>query len=321
MGAQGLGVGGRRSVPSPALDRRGFLKRVGGGGMGVALVGAPGGFAAGRSHTSRNLHEALEQRVAASGARGQARVWWSADTDDRVVALTFDDGPTDLTPQVLDVLARYDAPATFFVIGALAARRPDLVTAVHEAGHEVGNHTYDHVGAERMGPDEVRANVERGADAVAEVVGDRPRWLRPVKGHVTGSLLRAAAAVGHDVAIWSLTRGPRSLADDDTVAVRRHLVEGVHPGAIALLHDGVGASAVDPFGSSERLALRRATELAVLPQVVEHWLEEGYRFVTLSQLIDEHDQPVAAPGPSPRPQGAPDPSAVDAEAVAAGELG
>lgn len=261
------------------------------------MLAAPGGgFAAGQARTSQSLRGALEARVAASGARGQARVWWSADTDDRVVALTFDDGPTpDLTPRVLDVLARYELQASFFAIGALVEQHPEVLAQVHQAGHEVGNHTYDHVSAERMERDEVLATVERGADAVAEVLGDRPRWFRPVKGHVTGSVLRAAARVGHDLAIWSVSRGPRSIADTDASAVRDHLTGQVHAGAIVMLHDGLGRSALDPLGQSTRLERRRATELAALPEVVERWLGAGYRFVTLSELVDEHHRPEGAP--------------------------
>ncbi|MGV3759561.1 MAG: polysaccharide deacetylase family protein [Actinomycetota bacterium] len=253
------------------MDRRGFLQRLGRGGLGAAVAAAPvGGFAAGQARSAQG-RRALEARVAASGARGQAGVWWSADTEDRVVALTFDDGPTpELTPPVLDVLARYEVPATFFAIGALVEAHPDLLRQVHEAGHEVANHTFHHVSAEELDRDEVLASVERGADAVAAVLGDRPRWLRPVKGHVTGALLRAGARVGHDVAIWSVSRGSRRTPDTDVTAVRDHLTSSVHEGAIVMLHDGVGRSALDPFGASDRLLQRRTTELAALPAVAEH---------------------------------------------------
>ena len=285
------------SIPSPPLDRRGFLQRIGRGGLGAALVVAPGGgFAAGQARSSQSLRGTLEARVAATGARGEARVWWSVDTDERVVGLTFDDGPhPDLTPQVLEILARYEVRASFFAIGALVEAHPELLAQVHEAGHEVANHTYHHVSAERMDRDEVLATVERGADAVAEVLGDRPRWFRPVKGHVTGAVLRAAARVGHDLAIWSVSRGPRTSSDTDVDAVRDHLTTHHHEGAIVMLHDGVGRSALDPFGQSARLERRRATELAVLPEVIERWLADGYRLVTLSELVDQHHRPGRPP--------------------------
>ena len=237
-----------------------------------------------------------------------------------LVALTFDDGPTpDLTPQVLVILARYGVRATFFAGGALVEAHPELLGQVHEAGHEVANHTYDHISAEQLDRDEVLATVERGADAVAEVLGDRPRWLRPVKGHVTGSLLRAAARVGHDVALWSLSRGPRTVPDTDVSAVREHLARRVHEGAIVMLHDGVGRSALDPFGPSDRLGRRRATELAALPAVVEGWLADGYRLVTISELIDEHHRPGRSPldGPTGSTGGAGAPAAEGDVVVAA----
>lgn len=262
---------------------------MGRGGVGAALVAAPG-FLAGEVRATRSIHRGLAPRIAANGARGNARVWWSAETEEKMVALTFDDGPyADLTPRVLDVLARHDAVATFFVIGQMVERDPDLFRAVHEAGHEIGSHTYHHRRAEEQSRDEVLDTVTRGADVLGELLGHRPRWFRPVKGHVTGAVLRAAARVGHDVAIWSLSRGPRTLADGDAAGVAAHLRAKVHPGAIALLHDGLGRTPLDRFGPDAQLRTRRQAELEALPEVLEAWAADGYRFVTLSELVDRYD--------------------------------
>jgi len=285
------------------VDRRSFLERIARGGAGAAVLAAPGGYALGQFRGTRSVRNGLAPRVAASGARGHARVWWSAETEDRVVALTFDDGPLDrYTPELLEVLARHDAVATFFSIGALVDRRPDLLAEVAAAGHEIGNHTYHHHGAEELSREDVLESVERGADAVAAVIGHRPRWFRPVKGHVTGSVLRAAARVGHDVAIWSLSRGPKALPDGDAAGVEAHLRAKVHPGAIVMLHDGLGRSPLERFGPDGRLIARRDAEMAALPRVLEAWAEEGYRFVTLSELVDEHDETKALVGDQAAPE-------------------
>jgi peptidoglycan/xylan/chitin deacetylase (PgdA/CDA1 family) len=258
------------------------MRRLGRGSAAGAALGVTGlSFHAGQVNAS-----VPADRFAASGGRGSTRVWWSVETTERAIALTFDDGPTDeFTTPVLDILDRYDAAATFFVIGELAEQRPDTLKAVAARGHEIGNHTYDHRSAEGQDPATVLAKVERGAEAIAAALGDVPRWMRPVKGHVTGSILRAASRVEHDIAIWSLQRGQRgTVGDGDAAAVEAHLLQKVHPGAIVLLHDGIGRSGLDTERSSSRLQQRRRAEVEALPRVLEGWANDGYRFVTLSEL-------------------------------------
>lgn len=273
------------------MDRRTFLRRAGIGSAGVAAVAAPvGSYALGHTLGSRQLSGNYEQSVRAGQQRGAVNVWWSVDTDDKVLALTFDDGPTEqFSGEVLDILSRYDVPATFFLIGELVVRRPDDVLRMIDEGHEVANHTFDHFSAAIQSVDDVRRTIERGADAVAELSGDRPRWFRPVKGHVTGSVLATAATLGHDVAMWSVSRDPGiGTAVDDVVGVLRNYVDGIHEGAIVIFHDGIGRSAFELTGPDEGLVTARRTEIDALPEVIERYLADGYRFVTTTELIDEH---------------------------------
>ena len=273
----------------PAVDRRTLLTRL---GIGGALVAAPvAGVVIGERLGADQLSGTTVASVRAGEGRGAATIWWSRTTERRTLALTFDDGPTSrFTPAVLDVLDRYSVPATFFLIGELVQRDPDLVRRTIEAGHEVANHTFDHVSAAMQQPDEVRRSVERGADAVGAVLGERPRWFRPVRGHITGSLLAAVHDLGHDLAMWSVGRGPAdTVADDDIAGVRDHLLAAVHPGAIVILHDGIGRSAFEWSGPDEQLVTQRTTELEALPAVIERYLAEGYEFATVSELIDSAD--------------------------------
>ena len=205
------------------MDRRSFLTRL---GIGGAAVAAPvGGYALGHHVGSSHLSGDYTASVAAGERRGAATVWWSAEGDQRRLALTFDDGPTEqFTAGVLDVLQQYDVTATFFLIGELVRRHPDLVRRTLDAGHEVGNHTFDHYSAATQAPDEVRRTVERGADAVAELLGERPRWFRPVKGHITGSLMAAVAEFGHDLAMWSVSRGPADTVGSLSLGIVSQLV-------------------------------------------------------------------------------------------------
>ena len=271
------------------MDRRTFLRRAGLGSAGVAAVAAPvGTYALGHHLGATQLDGNYQQSVRAGHQRGAVNVWWSVTTYARVLALTFDDGPTkQFSNEVMDVLDRYHVPATFFLIGKLVEKYPDHVARMIADGHEIANHTYDHYSAATQSIDEVRRTVELGADAVASVLGDRPRWFRPVKGHITGTLLSAAASIGHDVAMWSVSRDPGIGTEiDDMVGVRTNYVDSVHEGAIVIFHDGIGRSGFDLTGPDADLMLARRTEIDALPDVVERYLEEGYRFVTTSQLID-----------------------------------
>jgi peptidoglycan/xylan/chitin deacetylase (PgdA/CDA1 family) len=258
----------------------------------VAAVAAPvGTYALGRHVGSTQLDGNYAATVRAGMTRGGVGVWWSVDTDGtKVLALTFDDGPTtQFTGEVLDVLDRYEVPATFFLIGEQVNRLPDLVERIIDDGHEVANHTFDHFSAAIQAPADVRATIERGADAIAAFTGDRPRWFRPVKGHVTGTVLTAASELGHDVALWSASRDPgNDTAIDDMAGVRANYIEAVHEGAIVIFHDGIGRSAFEITGPDDELVLARRTEIDALPEVLERYLADGYRMVSMSELIDTY---------------------------------
>jgi peptidoglycan/xylan/chitin deacetylase (PgdA/CDA1 family) len=271
------------------VDRRRFLKRLGLGGAGLLGVGAPAGsYLAGRHLGEVNTTRHYASSASGGERNGHASVWWSVGTDEKKIALTFDDGPTKrFTPEVLDILDQYDVAATFFLIGELVTRRPEIVERMLDSGHELGNHTFDHFDAAGQSPDEVRRSMEQGADAVAKLLGDRPRWFRPVKGHVTGALLNAAAELGHDIALWSVARGPFGpSADGDVDAVREHVTSVVEPGSVMILHDGIGRSEWEWSGPDPKLITQRRTEIDALPAILESILDRGYEFTTLSALVE-----------------------------------
>src|ERR1035437_3657967 len=103
----------------------------------------------------------------------------------RVVALTFDDGPNDpYTSQVLDVLDRESVRATFFLVGTNAERNPDTVRRMVQAGHAIGNHSYDHPRFDQISYAARRDEIRHGADAIAAVTGVRPVLFRIGRAHV-----------------------------------------------------------------------------------------------------------------------------------------
>jgi peptidoglycan/xylan/chitin deacetylase (PgdA/CDA1 family) len=151
--------------------------------------------------------------------------------------LTFDDGPHPTwTPRVLDALAVSGVQASFFVIGRLARTAAATLRAARAAGHTIGNHAYDHRHPWTLSRSRARREVHDGADAIAQVLGERPEWFRPPHGRLGAYLAEVAGEEGQQVALWSVSAvdwGP--LATPPRIFGRLH---SIRPGDIVLLHDG-----------------------------------------------------------------------------------
>ena len=153
------------------------------------------------------------------------------------IALTFDDGPhPEHTPRLLDVLAEWQLTATFFVIGELAARHPDLVRRIAAEGHELGNHTWSHGEPSRIDARQFLDEVRRTDELLAELTGTAPRTMRPPKGELNWSKLAGLWQRGQSVVLWNVDpRDYRMSSADDMAA----WCSGYEPqgGDILLLHD------------------------------------------------------------------------------------
>ncbi len=155
------------------------------------------------------------------------------------VYLTFDDGPDPRwTPRILDILAEAAVPATFFLVGRLAARYPGLVRRLAAEGHAVGNHTWSHRHPWAMTMNAARREVRDGATAIADILGQPPRWFRPPHGRLRGCMIEEAERDGQTMVLWNRSAvdwGPWASAAG--IAARLDAVQG---GDIVLLHDGRG---------------------------------------------------------------------------------
>ncbi|MEO5960333.1 MAG: polysaccharide deacetylase family protein [Opitutaceae bacterium] len=176
-------------------------------------------------------------------AQGLGRVFTRFATDRNEVWLTIDDGPDESdTPRILDLLDRYKARATFFLIGERAARRPDLVAEILQRGHEVGHHTQTHPAATFWcaTPARLGAELDRGL-ATLKSAGATPRWFRPPVG-IKHLLLAAALEARHlDCVGWTVRSGDcLARQPDDVVA---SVLRRLRPGAIILVHEGPGVPA------------------------------------------------------------------------------
>jgi peptidoglycan/xylan/chitin deacetylase (PgdA/CDA1 family) len=195
----------------------------------------------------------------------------------RTIAVTFDDGPSRTTPAVLDVLDAYDARATFFVIGSWVERLPEIVRDAADRGHEIANHTWTHVDADRTRElQALRDEVARTNDVIERVAGRRPTLMRPPYGSDPGRFARVAAACGLDATVlWSVQSFDWQDPGEPGDIVAQVLAE-VEPGAIVLFHDGQRET---------NDARPRPSTLAALPTVLEHLRSDGYEFATVSELL------------------------------------
>lgn len=193
----------------------------------------------------------------------------------RSVALTVDDGPDpEITPRVLDLLARYRAPATFFCIGERVERHPALARAITQSGHAVENHSYRHLHRfSLLGPGALRAEIERTQEAIGAATGRRPLFFRAPAGLRSPLLDPVLQRLGLTLASWTRRGFDTVNSRADTVFER--LARGLGGGDILLLHDGHAA----------RTAEGIPVILEVLPRLLDALLGAGLKPVTLRAAL------------------------------------
>lgn len=179
----------------------------------------------------------------------------------RAVYLTFDDGPIpEVTPKVLAILDRYGVKATFFMVGENIDKHPDVFRQVIDAGHAVGNHTYNHLKGWKTPFDEYMENTDRCADRI-----QMTDLFRPPYGKATLRQRRALHRKGYRLIYWDiLTRDYEPTRTPE--AMLAQIKRNVRPGSIINFHDSIK--------SNERM-------LTVLPQVIEFLQAENYEITTL----------------------------------------
>lgn len=195
----------------------------------------------------------------------------AVQTDERVVGLSFDDGPDPRwTPGVLAALATTGARATFFVTGEHARAHPELLRQVAAAGHEVANHTDTHPQIDELSGAAVSAEVQRAAAAIEDAGVRAAPMFRPPRGRYDAGALEAIAASGLETVGWTVCF-ERWLRQGDPAVGTEEVVARVEPGGIVLAHDG---------GIPDR-----SLTVAALPGLLARLRDEGYRVVPVGELL------------------------------------
>jgi peptidoglycan/xylan/chitin deacetylase (PgdA/CDA1 family) len=199
------------------------------------------------------------------------RALYAVPTSEKVVALTYDDGPGGGdagTPAIVALLTEHKARATFFVLGEEVHQHPEVLRAAARAGMEIENHGERHVHLPSLGHAALYSVIAHGARTIERATGRRPHFLRPPFGAQSAQVRAAAHAVGERVVIWSIDT--RDWTNPGSGVIVRRVLHQVTPGAIVLMHDG----------GSDRSQTVEATR-----QLLPALQARGYRLVTLDQLI------------------------------------
>lgn len=225
-------------------------------------------------------HVAAAPAPQASAGPQKGMIYRSFNVDQPYIALTFDDGPSpETTPRLLAMLKARGIKATFFVLGNMAAKHPEVLKMIADEGHEIGNHSWSHPQLTRIPAAAADKQVGDTSALVEEVTGKKPRYLRPPYGSMKPALRdHMEDAFGLTVVNWSVD--PLDWKHRDSKLVYDEIMKQVKPGAIVLSHD------IYP------------TTVDAMEHVLDDLIAKGYKFGTISELI-AMDKPLA-----PRPAAA-----------------
>ncbi|MDO4399765.1 MAG: polysaccharide deacetylase family protein [Coriobacteriia bacterium] len=192
----------------------------------------------------------------------------------KLVALTFDDGPNPAeggTQEILDVLAKYNVKATFFMLGSQAEEFPDMARKVANAGHQVATHSYSHDEKHYLNQtteEDVIYQIGTARKVVGEATGTDPAYIRPPGGNIDAKAIMAADTLADGYIGWSIDTLDYTLPGSDSIA--RTVLSEVEPGSVVLMHDGGGD---------------RSQTAAALDEAIPKLQEEGYTLVTIDELV------------------------------------
>jgi peptidoglycan/xylan/chitin deacetylase (PgdA/CDA1 family) len=205
-------------------------------------------------------------------AKYQAKTIYKVEPSnkEKVIALTIDDGPwPKTTAEMLDILKQNHVKATFFWVGSALQENPEIAKRVVAEGHAIGNHTWHHW-YRKMDEATAKSEIEKTNELIYKTTGVKTSFFRPPGGYLNNGLAAYAKSQKNSVVMWSVTS-----ADTDPRAKYQVFVKNVirdaKPGAIVLMHDGGG---------------NRERTVKALPAIVSGLKQQGYRFVTVPELLE-----------------------------------
>lgn len=203
------------------------------------------------------------------------RTFTGLSRQSKKLALTFDDGPNDpYTSQLIDVLARHNVKATFFMLGQYVKARPDLARMVADAGHVIGNHTFRHPNLIFLSAGRVKKEIEECTRALNDAVGQHSILFRPPFGGRRPASLRIARSLGLEPIMWNVTGWDWKAPSADFI--QQKIARRVRGGSVLLLHDG----------GHEGMGVDRSKTVLATDRIITSCQSEGYEFVTIPEMME-----------------------------------
>ncbi|ALS25309.1 polysaccharide deacetylase family protein [Paenibacillus naphthalenovorans] len=204
-------------------------------------------------------------------APSNSEVVWNVETDQKLIALTFDDGPNPVyTPQILDLLNQYGAKGTFFVIGKRVQMYPAIAIREVNEGHEIANHTFDHHYLKNFPPERLVEEIRQTQEVIFDITEQMPHVFRPPGGFYNDALLQSVKKDQLTVVMWSWYQDTQDWKKPGVDKIVRQVLDNAHNGDIVLFHDLQGDC---------------TQTVEALKQILPELTRRGYQFVTVSDLI------------------------------------
>lgn len=199
-----------------------------------------------------------------------------AGNDPNEVALTYDDGPNDnATDALLEILARQNAHATFFLIGQFVRQRPEIVRRIHAEGHLLGNHTQTHPWLHLKPESVIREELRMCSEAIEDAIGARVGYFRPPHGARRPGVLRVASELGMKTVQWN------AMGNDWQPIGAERIFTNIVGARDKALRRGIGTNILLHDGHDVRMGSDRADTLRVTHLLLERFAQEGVRTVTV----------------------------------------
>jgi peptidoglycan/xylan/chitin deacetylase (PgdA/CDA1 family) len=201
--------------------------------------------------------------------------------DSKKIALTYDDGPNDPhTLKLLEVLAKHDVHATFFMIGRYVRQRPDIVQEVARAGHVIGNHTFTHPLLIFESAAQMRTQLLECRAALQNTIGEHSNLFRPPFGGRRPATLRVARSLGLETVMWNVTGYDWNAPP--AVVIEKKVVRQMRGGDVILLHDG----------GHRAMGADRAQTVIATENLIRRYRDQGYDFVTVETAVSHQPSAV-----------------------------
>ncbi len=194
--------------------------------------------------------------------------WFSIEDENcPVTAFTFDDGPhPGYARSLVKILGEENIKATFFIVGKMALKHPDLVKHEYLAGHEIGNHTYSDTRITTFSEETAVDEIEKTQNLIKKITGKPSRLLRPPGGHYNGMIVDIAKKHGYEIVLWTLN--PNDIVSPPAGRIYHEVVSKIKDEDIVIFHSGIDST------------------LEALPSIIRNLKEKGFKFVTVSELLE-----------------------------------